>query len=56
MKIETTAQKVCYHCGEDCKDTKISLQDKTFCCDGCKLVYELLNENNLCDYYDCVIN
>ena len=52
MKIETTAQKVCYHCGEDCGGTKISLQDKTFCCDGCKLVYELLNENNLCDYYD----
>lgn len=52
MNTETTAKKVCYHCGEDCKDSKIQLQDKTFCCDGCKLVYELLNENNLCTYYD----
>lgn len=47
---------VCFHCGEDCKSTHIFLQDKQFCCDGCKLVYELLNENNLCTYYDLNVN
>jgi Cu+-exporting ATPase len=24
---------------------------KIFCCNGCKVVYELLRENDLCDYY-----
>lgn len=42
----------CYHCGENCNNNKIRLEDKVFCCDGCKLVYEILNENNLCTYYD----
>lgn len=42
----------CYHCGEDCKDSHIYIDEKQFCCDGCKLVYEILEENNLCKYYD----
>jgi Cu+-exporting ATPase len=41
----------CYHCGEDCKYETIEVEDKVFCCDGCKLVYELLSESNLCTYY-----
>lgn len=41
----------CSHCGEDCPDNKIKLGDKIFCCEGCKLVYEILDENGLCDYY-----
>lgn len=42
----------CYHCGDDCEDTSIALSEKYFCCTGCRLVYEILNENNLCTYYD----
>ncbi|RNC87230.1 MAG: heavy metal translocating P-type ATPase [Winogradskyella sp.] len=42
----------CYHCGDDCRDTTIVLQDKHFCCNGCKTVYEILNENDLTYYYD----
>jgi Cu+-exporting ATPase len=30
----------------------ISVEDNHFCCPGCKQVYLLLNENNLCNYYD----
>jgi Cu+-exporting ATPase len=45
-------QLTCYHCGETCKETKVIYNDHTFCCDGCKLVYELLRENNLCTYYE----
>ena len=42
----------CYHCGEDCVDETIVIQDKHFCCLGCKTVFEILNQNNLCQYYD----
>lgn len=41
----------CYHCGEDCTDQPIMAQDKAFCCDGCKMVYEILNQTGMCDYY-----
>ena len=41
----------CFHCGEVCKDQTITQQDKSFCCDGCKTVFQILDENNLCNYY-----
>ncbi|MDE3183334.1 MAG: heavy metal translocating P-type ATPase metal-binding domain-containing protein [Bacteroidota bacterium] len=41
----------CYHCGDDCI-TLIIEGDKNFCCQGCRQVYLLLNENNLCSYYN----
>ena len=41
----------CYHCGANCKET-IQVEDKFFCCDGCKMVFKLLDENGLCQYYD----
>lgn len=41
----------CYHCGEPC-DTSISTDNKYFCCDGCNFVYQLLQENGLCNYYE----
>ncbi|MFC0263576.1 heavy metal translocating P-type ATPase [Fontibacter flavus] len=42
----------CYHCGEACKDEILHFDGKEFCCTGCKLVYEVLNENDLCNYYE----
>ncbi len=42
----------CYHCGEDCNDSHIHIDEKPFCCEGCKLVFEILSENDLCNYYD----
>lgn len=55
--IKEVGQRIhCYHCGEDCADTPIVFDEKEFCCDGCKLVYELLNENNLCTYYSLNAN
>lgn len=41
----------CFHCGDPCMDTVIS-GEKHFCCNGCKQVFLLLSENNLCAYYD----
>lgn len=47
--IEKTS---CYHCGELC-DTEASwFEDKPFCCEGCKMVYRILDDNELCTYYD----
>jgi Cu+-exporting ATPase len=43
---------VCYHCGEICSSDAIHKDEKIFCCEGCKVVYEILNEKNLCTYYD----
>ena len=40
----------CYHCGEPCT-TVIRYEDHAFCCSGCRSVYEILAENNLCTYY-----
>jgi Cu+-exporting ATPase len=42
----------CYHCGEDCKEEILQFDNHNFCCTGCKLVYEVLQENDLCTYYD----
>ncbi|MBL7779349.1 MAG: heavy metal translocating P-type ATPase metal-binding domain-containing protein [Chitinophagales bacterium] len=50
-KIEEVSTDVCYHCGDSC-DSSIKLEERTFCCTGCKSVYEILNDKNLCSYYD----
>ncbi len=44
-------QQVCYHCGEKC-DHSITIEEKYFCCEGCKQVFLLLDENGMCNYYD----
>ncbi|GAB1442080.1 heavy metal translocating P-type ATPase metal-binding domain-containing protein [Ignavibacteriales bacterium] len=50
--VDVEEKLICFHCGELCSDRSIAKEDKIFCCEGCKLVYEVLNENNLCTYYD----
>lgn len=42
----------CYHCGDECKDDSIRIDEKLFCCNGCKTVYEILDQNKLCKYYN----
>ncbi|MEW6194026.1 MAG: heavy metal translocating P-type ATPase metal-binding domain-containing protein [Bacteroidota bacterium] len=44
-------QLICYHCGDESPDDSIHVNEKIFCCNGCKTVYEILEQNNLCDYY-----
>ena len=53
---ETSVKKndtalVCYHCGERCNASIVS-DHKYFCCEGCKFVFQLLQENGLCNYYE----
>jgi Cu+-exporting ATPase len=48
---EVSIDVTCFHCGQACEET-LYLDEKAFCCYGCKTVYEILNSNNLCQYYD----
>lgn len=41
----------CYHCGDDAAGSTITVADKYFCCQGCKTVYEILEANDLCTFY-----
>lgn len=49
---KTAQQTTCYHCGENCTNNTIKIEEKHFCCDGCKSVYEILNQTGMCDYYN----
>lgn len=51
MKIKNEKLTTCYHCGETCTEDQILINEKHFCCQGCKTVYEILNKVELCDYY-----
>jgi Cu+-exporting ATPase len=51
-KIDKRPYAICYHCGESCKREVVNFDDKEFCCEGCKQVYDLLKENKLCTYYN----
>lgn len=42
----------CFHCGQDIEKERIAFDDKIFCCNGCKSVYEILNINNLSNFYE----
>ncbi|WP_237274807.1 heavy metal translocating P-type ATPase [Tenacibaculum ovolyticum] len=42
----------CFHCGNECDTKTITVQEKFFCCNGCKTVYEIFSENDLTCYYD----
>ncbi|RZL38496.1 MAG: hypothetical protein EOP00_28480 [Pedobacter sp.] len=42
---------LCYHCGEEVGALDLIVDDKHFCCAGCKGVYQILASNNMCAYY-----
>jgi Cu+-exporting ATPase len=41
----------CFHCGEACPDKPLSRAEKTFCCQGCLFVHDLLTESGLEQFY-----
>lgn len=43
---------ICFHCGDFCPDDTIILDDKFFCCNGCKTVHILLSDNDLTKIYE----
>ena len=43
----------CFHCGLDIVESEvIPFDDKKFCCNGCKTVYEIFSLNDMTCYYD----
>ncbi len=43
----------CFHCGNEIiKKDKVIFDDKDFCCNGCKTVYEIFSQNDMTCYYD----
>jgi Cu+-exporting ATPase len=42
----------CYHCGDSCDGNLIKFDEKPFCCNGCKTVYEIFSDNDLTCYYN----
>ena len=49
--IISPSSTACFHCGDECNDTTIAIEGKKFCCEGCKMVYEIINTNDLSQYY-----
>lgn len=41
----------CFHCGTLCRGAVFALEDKSFCCQGCCTVFEILSANGLTDFY-----
>lgn len=52
MQTVSQTNITCAHCGDTCKSTTIQLEQQYFCCEGCKMVYEIINKSGLCNYYD----
>lgn len=46
------SKATCYHCGDECGNTTINFDEKDFCCNGCKTVYEIFSDNDLSYYYN----
>jgi Cu+-exporting ATPase len=45
-------ESVCFHCGLPVvKKDEIRFDERTFCCNGCQVVYEIFSSNGLGDYY-----
>ncbi|MCB0443295.1 MAG: heavy metal translocating P-type ATPase metal-binding domain-containing protein, partial [Flavobacterium sp.] len=43
----------CFHCGTEIhKKEEVIFDEKRFCCNGCKTVYEIFSQNDLTCYYD----
>jgi Cu+-exporting ATPase len=43
----------CFHCGNEIvKRDEVIFDEKKFCCNGCKTVYEIFSQNDLTCYYD----
>ena len=51
MSVITLNTTTCYHCGNDCTDDEYVIDDKDFCCHGCKEVYSILSKSGLNNYY-----
>lgn len=42
----------CFHCGDDCNNETIIYNNKSFCCYGCKAIYQLFEGTELATFYE----
>ncbi|MDP4215640.1 MAG: heavy metal translocating P-type ATPase metal-binding domain-containing protein [Bacteroidota bacterium] len=51
--METVAENIvsCSHCGLGCPPDPVRLGEQAFCCEGCSMVFQLLDHSGLCTYY-----
>lgn len=56
VPVYTENATICYHCGETGWKEGFFFDEKYFCCAGCKTVYDILNKNGLCNYYQLNIS
>lgn len=41
----------CAHCGDVCSSESVLANGLIFCCAGCRSVYDILQQHDLCEYY-----
>lgn len=51
MRTTDVTVVTCHHCGDACAAEHRVVDGKDFCCQGCELVYGLLRDSGLGDYY-----
>jgi Cation transport ATPase len=51
LSIPTESMTHCYHCGELNESDAIEFDETVFCSTGCKVVYEIISQHQLCSYY-----
>ncbi|RWY54336.1 HAD family hydrolase [Mucilaginibacter gilvus] len=52
MRQDITIEKTaCYHCGDSCITHEYVVEEKSFCCHGCKIVFEILSASKMDNYY-----
>ncbi|HVU58493.1 MAG TPA: heavy metal translocating P-type ATPase metal-binding domain-containing protein [Puia sp.] len=51
MATTTEKTSTCDHCGDPCTVHPVKWGEKTFCCEGCRTVFQLLDRSGLCEYY-----
>lgn len=52
MLTDVPVENSCFHCGDSLDASTVRLEDKSFCCIGCKTVYQVLQQHGLCAYYE----
>ena len=51
LQQDIASEVSCKHCGDICENRNFNIDGNFFCCSGCQIVYEILKENDLSDYY-----
>lgn len=44
-------KETCFHCGEECGPVNLIYDEKSFCCQGCLTVYDILSKSGSTEYY-----